>query len=236
MLSMLMTIRRRACLLGDLASCRSAVRVFVELGPLVGASMSSAGPRQPSARGAARPTGSAKLLTKFSGFLISCAMPAVSWPSEAIFSAWIRLAWAAFSAVAYARFRCIARGADFRLAALALSDVREDQHEVAIGYRVVTDLYHPAVRAGALIGVGFDTFLSKGRIFSSASAARIAALGEIAEVFFEGAVLSTARWAREDLEELPVPCHRARLPSYRATPSPMFSNVTRNSDWRFASS
>ena len=39
----------------------------------------------------------AKLLTKFSGFLISCAMPAVSWPSEAIFSAWIRLAWAAFS-------------------------------------------------------------------------------------------------------------------------------------------
>ena len=39
----------------------------------------------------------AKLLTKFSGFLISCAMPAVSWPSEAIFSAWIRLAWVAFS-------------------------------------------------------------------------------------------------------------------------------------------
>ena len=29
----------------------------------------------------------AKLLTKFSGFLISCAMPAVSWPNEAIFSA-----------------------------------------------------------------------------------------------------------------------------------------------------
>ena len=36
-------------------------------------------------------------MTKFSGFLISWAMPAVSWPSEAIFSAWIRLAWAAFS-------------------------------------------------------------------------------------------------------------------------------------------
>ena len=34
---------------------------------------------------------------KFSGFLISCAMPAVSWPSDAIFSAWIRLAWAVFS-------------------------------------------------------------------------------------------------------------------------------------------
>ena len=27
-----------------------------------------------------------KLLTKLSGFLISCAMPAVSWPSEASFS------------------------------------------------------------------------------------------------------------------------------------------------------
>ena len=36
-----------------------------------------------------------KLLTKLSGFLISWAIPAVSWPSDAIFSAWIRLAWAA---------------------------------------------------------------------------------------------------------------------------------------------
>jgi hypothetical protein len=34
---------------------------------------------------------SAKLLTKLSGFLISWAMPAVNWPNEAIFSAWIRL-------------------------------------------------------------------------------------------------------------------------------------------------
>src|SRR6266481_5907267 len=33
-----------------------------------------------------------KLLTKLSGFLISCAMPAVSWPSAAIFCAWNRLA------------------------------------------------------------------------------------------------------------------------------------------------
>ena len=31
-----------------------------------------------------------KLLTKLSGFLISCAMPAVSWPSEASFSVWTR--------------------------------------------------------------------------------------------------------------------------------------------------
>src|SRR5262249_51400199 len=34
---------------------------------------------------------SAKLFTKLSGFLISWAMPAVNWPREAIFSAWIRL-------------------------------------------------------------------------------------------------------------------------------------------------
>ena len=31
-----------------------------------------------------------KLLTKLSGFLISWAMPAVSWPSEASFSVWTR--------------------------------------------------------------------------------------------------------------------------------------------------
>ena len=35
-----------------------------------------------------------KLLTKLSGFLISCAMPAVSWPSEASFSVWTRRSWA----------------------------------------------------------------------------------------------------------------------------------------------
>ena len=39
----------------------------------------------------------AKLLTKFSGFLISCAMPAVSWPSEASFSVWISRSCAALS-------------------------------------------------------------------------------------------------------------------------------------------
>ena len=31
-----------------------------------------------------------KLLTKLSGFLISCAIPAVNWPSEASFSVWTR--------------------------------------------------------------------------------------------------------------------------------------------------
>ena len=31
-----------------------------------------------------------KLLTKLSGFLISCAIPAVSWPSEASFSVWTK--------------------------------------------------------------------------------------------------------------------------------------------------
>src|SRR5260370_88189 len=46
-----------------------------------------------------------KLLTKLSGFLISCAIPAVSWPSDAIFSAWIRLACAAFSSRSLVRRR-----------------------------------------------------------------------------------------------------------------------------------
>src|SRR5215472_2435773 len=36
-----------------------------------------------------------KLMTKLSGFLISWAMPAVSWPSEASFSVWIRRSCAA---------------------------------------------------------------------------------------------------------------------------------------------
>ena len=56
----------------------------------------------------------AKLLTKLSGFLISWAMPAVSWPNEAIFSAWIRLAWAALRSrrVGFGGVPC---GTDFRL-------------------------------------------------------------------------------------------------------------------------
>ncbi len=78
----------------------------------------------------------AKLLTKLSGFLISWAMPAVSWPSEAIFSAWIRLACAAFSswyaaAIVRLLFRRVARRADLGFAALALGDVGIDQHEAA---------------------------------------------------------------------------------------------------------
>jgi len=39
-----------------------------------------------SIRRSAPPIARRKLLTKLSGFLISCAMPAVSWPSEASFS------------------------------------------------------------------------------------------------------------------------------------------------------
>ena len=50
--------------------------------------------RRPAHR--STPTESAeKLLMKLSGFLISCAMPAVSWPSEASFSVWIRRSCAA---------------------------------------------------------------------------------------------------------------------------------------------
>ncbi len=44
-------------------------------------------------------------------------MPAVSWPSEAIFSAWIRLAWAAFSSryAASAASRAVRISASLRL-------------------------------------------------------------------------------------------------------------------------
>ena len=48
---------------------------------------SSGEPRNASSNSSSSSTDSAeKLLTKFSGFLISCAIPAVSWPSEASFS------------------------------------------------------------------------------------------------------------------------------------------------------
>ena len=40
---------------------------------------------------------SEKLFTKFNGFCISCAMPAVSSPSEAIFSDWMSWAWVDFN-------------------------------------------------------------------------------------------------------------------------------------------
>ena len=51
----------------------------------------------------------AKLLTKLSGFLISCAIPAVSCPSEAIFAEWIILACAAFSSSCAWRSSCSRR-------------------------------------------------------------------------------------------------------------------------------
>ena len=61
---------------------------------------SSASSRRASSSGAALITSASsstssrdsaeKLLTKLSGFLISWAMPAVSWPREASFSDWIR--------------------------------------------------------------------------------------------------------------------------------------------------
>src|SRR3984893_14488814 len=56
---------------------------------------SSATALSPSANSSTSSTESPeKLFTKLSGFLISCAMPAVSCPSEASFSVWIRRSWA----------------------------------------------------------------------------------------------------------------------------------------------
>src|SRR5581483_3215116 len=59
---------------------------------LSSSSVSSAGPAISFSSSSSSIDRWAKLLTKLSGFLISWAMPAVSWPSEAIFSACIRLA------------------------------------------------------------------------------------------------------------------------------------------------
>src|SRR5690242_12168052 len=52
------------------------------------------------------------------------------------------------------RLCCVTRGPYFRLAALSLSDVREDQHEAAVRHWVATYLDHPTVWPRALIAVG----------------------------------------------------------------------------------
>ena len=75
----------------------SSVHRLVDLGALVSSSVASAGAAVSFSSSSSSTERAAKLLTKFSGFLISCAMPAVSWPSEAIFSDWTRLACAALS-------------------------------------------------------------------------------------------------------------------------------------------
>ena len=112
----------------------------------------------PSIRSSSSTERAAKLLTKLSGFLISCAMPAVSWPSEAIFSAWIRLAWAVFSSRKAASIVRLASCAASRAAAISASlRLRSvmsaiDQHETAAGHRVVADFDHAAIGTGAIIG------------------------------------------------------------------------------------
>src|SRR5262249_28904601 len=94
------------------------------------------------------PDSSAKLLTKLSGFLISCAIPAVSWPSAAIFCAWTRLACVVCNS-------CRARGGvacvtDLSLGALPLGDLAVDQHHSAARYRIAAHLDDPAIRARPL--------------------------------------------------------------------------------------
>ena len=98
----------------------------------------------------------AKLLTKLSGFLISWAMPAVSWPSEAIFSACTRLACAVLSS-RKRRFGGVAGGADLCLGALAFGDVAVDQHKAAARHRVAAHLDDPSrpaacARSAFLVG------------------------------------------------------------------------------------
>ena len=150
------------------------------------------------------------MLTKLSGFLISCAMPAVSCPSAAIFCAWTRLACAICNSrnAVSAASRAAANGF---LGALALGDVGIDQHEAAARYRVPAHLDDAAVGPRAL-----EAHLPPG-VFDGAAQLRfeigrvLAAVSEIAEI------LGIARPPREEgvrqiehLLEIAVPRGKAR--------------------------
>ena len=156
-------------------------------------------------------------MTKFSGFLISCAMPAVSWPSDAIFSAWIRLAWAAFRSRTRPRLRRLLRriagSADFSLAPFSLGDVRVDQHKPTIGHRIVPDFYYPAIGPCALISVVFPGMFGEvaNLLFGVGTFAVIATLSKIADVFGVRPMLFKKLIGySENLLELAVPCYKAR--------------------------
>ena len=70
-------------------------------------------------------------MTKLSGFLISCAIPAVNWPSEASFSVWTRRSCAFWRSV---------------IASAALGLVTSDDHAIfRQGLRVVLGDLDPAV-------------------------------------------------------------------------------------------
>ena len=90
----------------------------------------------------------AKLLTKLSGFLISWAMPAVSWPERGHLLGLDQIGLRRLQ-IAIGGFGGIPSGADFGFGPLALGDVAVDQHEAAIGHRVVAHLDDPAIGAGA---------------------------------------------------------------------------------------
>src|SRR6516225_3657287 len=96
------------------------------------------------------PDSSAKLFTKLSGFLISCAIPAVNWPRAAIFCACSRLACARLQFLQRS-LGGVARGADLGLGALPLGDVAVDQHNPATRHRVAAHLDDPAIRARPLV-------------------------------------------------------------------------------------
>src|ERR1700738_700055 len=80
-----------------------------------------------------------KLLTKLSGFLISCAIPAVNWPSEASFSVWTSRACAAFNS------RSAASAASLAARTFALCDVAVDRYEPASRHRIDAYFQHAAV-------------------------------------------------------------------------------------------
>ena len=108
------------------------------------------------------PDSSANLLTKLSGFLISCAMPAVSWPSAAIFWAWNRLGLRRLQFV-QGPLGGVARRADLGLGTLALGDVAVDQHNTAARYRVAAHLDdRPSGRVRSKPTIAFRRFQRAG--------------------------------------------------------------------------
>ena len=95
------------------------------------------------------PDSSAKLLTKLSGFLISCAMPGGQL-AECRHLLGVEQAGLRRLQFLQRALGGVARRADLGLGALALGDVAVDQHDPAARHRVAAHLDDPAVRARPL--------------------------------------------------------------------------------------
>ena len=170
-----------------------------------------------------------KLLTKLSGFLISCAMPAVSWPSAAIFCVWTRRSCAVCksrnAASAASRAVRIASSACFRL-----GDVAVDQHEAATRHRIAAHLDDAAVGPRA-----FEAHFPPG-IFDGAAQLRFEIGRDVLAARRRDSgntrQSSAARRGRRRADRAsPGNCGSTRQAALSAsnmtTPSPILSKVTR---------